>query len=321
MVDFIADDEQIGYSRFTIYHTYYWSSMVKISAGTARGARGREYKIDDRDDLASLLDEAIAKQYRGIRLAAAKAVGIPNSTLQRYVEKKGDGMRTETFLKLERLVGPAGRERLDSTVSVAGTDRLLSIYRGWVEEEIEGILLGRRGSHHLLTNRFHDDDGTFEMRKRHVLRHKEAMDSLLFELRGKKFSKEWKPLEARIVDRGHTRRRARLAYLRVVEPLRDNFTNGLDRDSFTERELRVFISAGVKRERILLDRDADMRRAQVVLAEFWGDTRPIKTKMPGGTIGGVAGKEQSRKESRRGATPVPPKTKTSGRKSPGRSRK
>ena len=298
--------------------------MVKISAGTARGARGREYKIDDRDDLASLLDEAIAKQYRGIRLAAAKAVGIPNSTLQRYVEKKGDGMRSETFLKLQQLVGPAGREWLDSAVSVAGTHDLLSNYRDWVEEEIQGILLSRRGCRHLLTNRFHvgTADNPF-VNVATSVDMEEAMESLLSELRGEKFSKEWKPLEARIVDRGHTRRRALLAYLRVVEPLLDNITNWLDRDfgSLTERELLVFISSGVKRERILLDRDADIRRAQVVLAEFWGDKRPIKIEMPGGTSGGVANGEQSRNESRRGATPVPPKTRTSGRFSPGRSRK
>jgi hypothetical protein len=65
--------------------------------------------IQHPDALAAAIKDAIDVRFDGIRDAAAKAVGIPHSTLKRYHQKRGSAVRHDTLKRLLKLVG---RERV-----------------------------------------------------------------------------------------------------------------------------------------------------------------------------------------------------------------
>ena len=80
-----------------------------------------------------------------------------------------------------------------------------------------------------------------------------------------RFPEEWSPLFAVLSRRGHIQRRGNLAVARIVAPLLDHEEScGVERSYLEMKppQLRKFIRAGVVREALLLDRDADIRGAQ-----------------------------------------------------------
>lgn len=182
--------------------------MVKVTAGTARGARGREYSIADRAALAAVIRKAIRERHGGNHSAAALAAGIPNSTLQRYVEERGAGIRPTNFLKLQLLVGPADAERLRSAVLAPAARGALVRYDKWIDMEIAGALGGRIRSQRLARLTTEEDfEAAAERDSTGAQARSREVESLLEALL-RWFPDEWQPLEKRLVDRGHRRGRA-----------------------------------------------------------------------------------------------------------------
>jgi hypothetical protein len=240
--------------------------MAKPRHRTERRARGPEFPIQDRRALASLLEEVIKRRFSGNRSAAARSVGIPHSTLKRYHEKRGAGIRRETLLKLDRLLGAAGRKRLSDAVLTSASRGALEAYDDWLAAELSGISAGsRRTFHYALRTVSPGDDWKLDELTDHATVRGKRLEQVILSSLIRRFRDEWEPLDRVLRRRPHEEMRARLASLRVVAPLLDSDeTAGIERSyaEMSKSELRAFIKAGVRREVILLDRDTDVRRAQ-----------------------------------------------------------
>lgn len=226
-------------------------------------AKGRDYIVQERDTFAAILNEAILSRYDGNRNAAAKAVGIPYTTLKRYLEQRGAAVRHETIERLRKLVGGGHASRLEAALLSPLARRVIDHYDHWVIEETRAL---EWGSIH--TNRVaaipSDNEAELESKVAKAIDRGTQLWQLVQMLR-RRFPKEWKPLQSHLTKRGHFNPRARLAFLRVVEPLSAaDETWGVERSwrEFSDQEIMEFIKAGVARERILLDRETDIRRAQ-----------------------------------------------------------
>jgi hypothetical protein len=87
---------------------------------------------------------------------------------------------------------------------------------------------------------------------------------VLDELRSR-FPSYFNDLDRYLKERGHVGIRVQRAYLNLVEPLlQGDETGGIERDwsELTDDEQIEFIKAGIKREKILLNRSPDIPRAQ-----------------------------------------------------------
>lgn len=76
---------------------------------------------------------------------------------------------------------------------------------------------------------------------------------------------EFRKLDEFLTRRGHFRERVEIAYRRIIAPLLEHEdSGGVERGwtELSEAELVQFVKAGITRERILLDREADVQRVQ-----------------------------------------------------------
>lgn len=284
--------------------------MATRTGATLKRAKGREYLVQDRETFAAILEEAISGHYDGNRNAAAKTVGIPHSTLKRYMEKRGAAVRHETIERLRKLVGGSRVSRLEAALLSPPARRTLAEYDQWIRDATRSLAWGGTHGRRLLSVRDHlqleaEVGSAFDRGTR--------LWQLIRRLQ-RQFPKEWQPLQLRITKRGHLKSRAGLAFLRVVEPLSAaEDTWGVERSwqELSDQEMREFIRAGVARERILLDRETDIRRAQDKALQMERNLEEIRSE------GVTAKRGVSQKVPR--ATPVPPQRKMPGRRSTGRS--
>lgn len=244
--------------------------MVSRKSGTLPWARAREYQIHDRKALAAVLREAVTQRHGGIYSAAARSIGIPNSTLQRYREERGPAVRRETLEKLLALVGRARSQRLSDAVLSPSARVSLADYDTWLKQETQATRLGGILSFRLSGSNKVDSEEHKRLANDAANRGI-AIDRLLASLRTR-FSQEWKSLENRLKTGRHDKARARLAFLRVVAPLLATEDTGyIERawHELSEEELRDFVKAGITREIVLLGRESDIRRAQSYESRLW----------------------------------------------------
>jgi hypothetical protein len=235
--------------------------MANSKRKTAR-AKGRQYKVQDRQGLRALIAEALVRDHGGSRNQGAKAVGIPHSTLKRYHDGRGASIRHETLDKLKRLIGPAHLAGLEKAVLTFQATTALLAYDRWLNEETRSTLMGSV----MQANLADADDAEFERVNAGASAYDRGvrLDQLCARWETK-YADEYEPLKRRLAMRGHFNPRARLAFLRILAPLLDfGESDGIERSwsELTDRERRKFIRAGVTREVILLSRENDVQRAQ-----------------------------------------------------------
>src|SRR5262245_48820321 len=110
------------------------------AAGTR--ASGRVYLVQDKKEFAAALTEAINERFGGNRKTAAKAAGIPNSTLlARFVRQQGDAVREETLGRLRKLVGPERVTRLEGALLTPIARTLLTRYDAWCAAAIRAAFV------------------------------------------------------------------------------------------------------------------------------------------------------------------------------------
>ena len=221
--------------------------------------------VEDRSAFAKALNEAIERLFAGNRNAASKACGVPYNTLKRYCEGKGGALRQETFSRLLDLVSrvdsesaswsDGGEELLSALISPRVRDRR-DVYRDWMGQELRNLLSWYHKS-------FPADSDSKFFRARLMFRE-------LRRIRGDievRFPKQFEAFKRYLSKQGHSEDRRELALDRVVAPFLDSRRSDyIERHwtEFSDDELRQFIEAGISRERLLLAREPDMRRAQDV---------------------------------------------------------
>jgi hypothetical protein len=238
---------------------------TQLESPSAKRASGREYLVEDRSAFAKALNEAIERLFAGNRNAASKACGVPYNTLKRYCEGKGGALRQETFSRLLDLVSWVD---LDSASWKDGTEELLSalisprvrdrrvVYRDWLGQEVRNLL-----------SWYHRSFSAGSLSK---FRRARLMLRELRRIRGDieaRFPRQFDAFKQYLTKQGHPEDRRELALDRVVAPFLDSRRSDyIERHwtEFSDDELRQFIEAGISRERLLLAREPDMRRAQDV---------------------------------------------------------
>ena len=213
-------------------------------------AAGRNIVIGDRPGLAALFRRLITERFGGSVKRAAAESGVTRALLRRILSAEQRHVRTDNAHLLRQMAGREWRT-VEQLLLAEPVRERLSRYDEWLHDAM-----------HVAANGSQDG---------HSLEHQTWMNRLR-----EQFPSEWAPL-VRAVTRRHYRARAELAFDRVIAPLLDTFdTAGIERSPFEFKpaELRAFIKAGVKRECLLLEREADPKRAQsapmpVPLRDVW----------------------------------------------------
>ena len=233
--------------------------MAKKTGNSGRGmarrrtyARGRNIPISDRDALAKLMSESVETRFGGSVARAARETGAPRALLRRVLASSQASVRTDNVPALRRVAGRRKTE-VEAMLLAGRPEARLQLYDEWLRAS---TLAAKNGA-------LQPKVGTLsEIGRRVANCHYIEFVDLVTRLR-RDFEDLWKPLD-RTLTRRHYQARAELAFARVVAPLVDCFDSaGIERnpDELTESELRAFIKAGVKRECILLKREADPQRA------------------------------------------------------------
>jgi hypothetical protein len=256
-----------------------------MAARTARGprAKGPTYPIIDRPAVAAVLRDAIDSLHDGDLAAAARAVGIPNSTLLAGLLRERRGaIRHDTLLRLVKLVGPDRSVAFYAALLSRTALQMLVIYEQWA---LTGII---EFAYPVLATDWHpegddcviDPDLIVALRAPLVEGRAQRVAEIVQRLR-ELFADEWEELRELLERRRISPARRVRAVFRIVEPLLDYELSGsIERGphEMTKEELREMFQLGVDRERIMLRRASDLRRAQDRAAEQ-GDCESFASAM------------------------------------------
>lgn len=243
--------------------------------GSGRRGRpaGRTIRLVDPEALAAAVGRAY-QPGRGNRKRAAEAVGLSDDTLAKMEKGALSSIGPETVEKLYRLVPEADHVLLDVAILPGHAMDLLKQARSRTAELLEELAT-QRAMPPLQT------DG--RMASTASIR----FDPVRFFDRGKEIAHliAWAralpgdaaEFERLCRDQGHDQWRVTLAWYRIVSPLVEYQETGhIERAwwEIPEEERRAFVDAGLRRERILLNRPDDERRALQVLADDLPRNRP-----------------------------------------------
>ncbi len=233
-----------------------------------RRSHPRRYKILDRERLSDLIQQSLQARCGGKQYLVRKQLGIPldQSKLSRLIARKQPSITARTFENLSRLMAdpnnPASRlgEAILSSCFWSRHDHeLLFGYGRWVDRELARIAehppAAETWEWNLKESRF--SRRTDEPNRYARLRHVEGIVR-------RRLPEVLERLEKRAREAGHDVARTQLAIWRTIGPLLAGPESGrIERDvtELTDKELGDFIGAGIKRERILLDRDRELHRA------------------------------------------------------------
>ncbi|HUF68161.1 MAG TPA: hypothetical protein VMM79_05855, partial [Longimicrobiales bacterium] len=196
--------------------------------------------------------------------------GISQPTLSRLARGKSRQIESDTFERLRRLV-PRDRWRMveQATVSMEAAMFLRS-YKDWLDGWLSRVLRAKP------TPMTTEVDGRLKYQGRS-------------EVPPAEYEEEYRDLKALLMrehksvvtgfydaveNRGHDEARAELGLRRALEPaLEGRASGGVERGwrEFSKEEMRRFLSAGLRRERILLNRKPALARARsnaAFLVEF-----------------------------------------------------
>lgn len=195
----------------------------------------------------------------GSQLVAADALGLTQAHVSRLVSGRiGKMMHRGTVEALREQLGPTEREQLDRAVLGDMAMLRLDLYQQWLERE-----LARYADYHVDLER--------------LVRRLEQNDEAV------------QRFQSRLLKRGHTPERIRLAFLRCLEPfLEAPLETWLVERGIQELgdsgELTAYLRAALRREEILLTREPDMQRAQAKTEVDFTRAAPvmrIMAKVPG----------------------------------------
>jgi hypothetical protein len=226
------------------------TGRVKGQKSTARSKgrpRGELMLILDRPALAA----AVSRSYepgRGARAKAAARVGLSDDSLAKLEARKQAAISSMTLERIHALVRPEDLEQVYAAILPPEAREKRDAAFTWRDEHqwrIEQLgsqapTAGLRSLEYQLA----------------VYRARELPEYSVFY----EFCKA----------RGHSEVRIFFAVSRTVAPLLDHLESGhVERAGWelSDKEFRTFVAAGFARERILLDRPEDNRRAQDVVAK------------------------------------------------------
>ncbi len=227
-------------------------------ARSARAASDRPptrratWLIADRARLGTEIRQVIGGRYGSVN-AAARSIGLSQPTLHRLAAGQVGRMTEATMQGLERLFVRRSaswkRAVLPSEALIPG-----AAYSYWLHDWLSRT--GReKGSWRdvPVTRRLREWPGLLAQKSKLLLRIRKVAPSTVKTLRG--MARDPRFRRDRIV----------LALERIIEPLLDaRGSGGIERypDELDDAELRAFVEAGMKRERILLMRESDADRAR-----------------------------------------------------------
>jgi len=206
--------------------------------------RGARWRVAEPVGLGETIRRVIDRRFAGNLAAAARASGIPQQTLDRIAKGKAKAVRRWTLHQLRGLWG----EDLDDSAAqeIAGTlvdpssEESANRYNEWSDNEVQRLRSGAKSRE--------GERGSY---------------AKLLE-RAKRLVPELTTRFLRTVA-DSDRRRSVIAVLRVLDGLLAHQGSGgveRDWDDLTDDELRDYLRAGLKREKILLARTALMERIQ-----------------------------------------------------------
>jgi len=233
--------------------------MTLHSAESRRPARKHRLRVIRPEVLANEVRALIT--LHGSQSAVARKTGIQQSQLSRLANGRLKHLGLDQFRRLAMSLTIDAHSRLQHALFSADAATAVKAYGQWVTAKTD--LIRRPVGSHWTTQR-----GRLRQAKRTVAQDERCanLDALNSHIR-QRFPDLYNQF-LRKVDRLQVGRdRCWLALLRTLEPLVEDGASGFIERSWTElsdAELRVFIDAGLKRETILLTREADFQRAQRV---------------------------------------------------------
>ena len=218
--------------------------------------RRQRVAIVDRKLLADEIRSVVEREFDGSLLAAAESVGMVQSTLHRYSNEKIRSITRRSLDHMYRLL-PTSRHHIVDQVFLTpdAAERLRKYHvhfevgsHNYGRVTVGPVAGNRAASTKLLPTKMNTELKRLEA---HVKR---------------KFPDIFHKFDAFGNRRRHYDWRIHASKVQTLAPLLlAGKTGGIERDwrELDDGELRAFVEAGVKREKILLNRSADVPRAQL----------------------------------------------------------
>lgn len=214
-------------------------------------------QISDPDALARVVDRVIVECFGGIELEAAKSLGVEPSLFSRLRRGRANSISEKALTSIRKRLERPDKNAVDAAVLTVAAAELLNAFDAWVSRE-HGRLLHHEDAIDTPVGR--------ELCRLPAWEHQRGseMDYLIQTLE-ERIPGVFDELDDFLERRRHFRRRAELAYARILGPLLDSVESGhIERrwQDLSDKELKRFVQAGIARERILLDRPQDVQQAQ-----------------------------------------------------------
>jgi hypothetical protein len=239
------------------------------------------YQVGDRDLLAQVIADVVEHTHegslragvlatnreierRGRRTGAQRQAGhaslpvptkVDYATIWRALRKQSDRLQAPTFAWLIHFVGPARKARLEEAVISPLAQWLLDRHRTWAKGAF-ARLVGEHSSSVL----------------RAALAAPGARSGRIGLLLGEMLrANPEEMVRFRARTRSHSEERTQLAQLQLVAPFLDaGPLDGLERrwEELGAAERKRYVRLTLRREELLLDRSADVQRAQAIVARL-----------------------------------------------------
>ena len=218
--------------------------------------RRQRFTIVNRRLLADEIRSVVKREFGGSLLAAADSVGMVQSTLHRYSTEKIRSMTRRSLDHLYKLLPTSRHHIVDQAFLTPGAAKRLRKHHNHFKvgshdngrEKLSRVAGNRAASTKLLPTKMNAE---LKRLQAHVER---------------RFPDIFRKFDAFGNRRRHSVWRIEASKVQILAPLLlADKTGGMERDwrELDDGELRAFVEAGVKREKILLNRSADVPRAQL----------------------------------------------------------
>jgi hypothetical protein len=231
-----------------------------MSKTVVRFAKGW-HEVSDPAALAELVRNALSKPFRGVVLAAARSlagvalgkaprpgqekrrVWAVQRLLSQILQGRRPRLTEDSVWVLQRLIPPDRHEELRAVLLSADARRRLARYMRWLSRKTLPKIT--RSSRRQFTNA--------------------VLCQMLQGTLRRRFPSDFTRFQSWARARGHRDARIELSLRRIAEPLVEFETSGgVERgwSELTAGELRRFVVAGIRRERIMLSRWPELQRVQ-----------------------------------------------------------
>jgi hypothetical protein len=214
-------------------------------------------QISDPDALARVIDRIIVERFHGTESDAARTLGVEASLFSRLRGGKASSISEKVLTSIRKSLERPDKNAVDAAVLTAAAAELLNAFDAWVSRE-RGRLLYHEDAINTPVGR--------ELCRLPAWEHQRASEmEYLIQTLEDRIPGIFDEFDGFLERRRHFRRRAELAYARILGPLLDSVESGhIERrwQDLSDKELKRFVRAGILRERILLERPQDVQQAQ-----------------------------------------------------------